>query len=334
MRRRHQRSVGETPAVVLVACCLLTVRVATAAGQRTVAEQTAQHPEPLPVEYLQVQGLRRAVRFYRPERLANRPALVLALHGSGGDGERFRRFTAAAFERAADKHGFLVAYPDALGGQWNDCRARAPYHEALAEIDEIAFLRAVIRHAQDAFGRDFAGVFAVGYSNGGHLVFRLAFEAPTDFVALAAIGAHLPALEERDCRPADTSVSILIASGTDDPINPWAGGDVRLPDGGTVGRVLSAEQTAAYVRGLSGATGEPEIAQHADRDANDGTRVETRRWVGQADHEIVLMITHGGGHTLPHPAARFPAEIVGRSSRDIDGADEVWKFFARQLRHD
>jgi polyhydroxybutyrate depolymerase len=334
MTRGNRRSVRAILAAVLVAYCLLTVEVLTATGRETAAEQNVRQPESLPVEYLQVQGLRRAVRFYRPERLAARPALVLVLHGSGGDGERFRHFTATAFEKVADRHGFLVAYPDALGGQWNDCRARAPYHEALVGIDEIAFLRAVVRRARDAVGRDLAGVFAVGYSNGGQLVFRLAFEAPTDFAALATIGAHLPVSKERDCRASDTPVSVLIASGTDDPINPWAGGDIRLPGGGSLGRVLSAEQTAAYFRALASVADEPEIIQHADHDTNDGTRVETRRWQGKGDREIVLMVIHGGGHTLPHPTAPFPIDVVGRTSRDIDGASAVWAFFARHLRRE
>jgi polyhydroxybutyrate depolymerase len=285
----------------------------------------------LPLEYLQVQGLRRAVRFYVPERLADRPAVVVVLHGGGGDGERFRLFTGAAFERLADIHGFIVAYPDALGGQWNGCRASAPYHHALAGIDEIAFLRAVVRRAQETAGRELGARFALGYSNGGHLVFRLAFEAPDDFLALAVIGAHLPVPEERDCRPAGTPVPLFIASGTEDPINPWAGGEVRLADGGTLGRVLSADATADYFRALARTTGGPTIDQLPDLDTSDGTRVETRRWAGAESREVVLMITHGGGHTLPHPAARFPVEIVGRTSRDIDGANEIWSFFARQM---
>lgn len=263
---------------IIIASFILPLETFTATGQEKGEDQSTQQFESLAVEPLQVQGLRRTVRFYRPDHIADRPALLLLLHGSGGDGKRFRRFTAAAFERAADRYGFLVAYPDALGAQWSDCRANAPYHDALAGIDEIAFLRAVVRRAHDIAERNFSGVFAVGYSNGGHLVFRLAFEAPEDFAALAAIGAHLPVSEERDCQSPDSPVSILIASGTNDPINPWAGGKVPIPSGGTLGRVLSAEQTASYFRTLAHLPDKPDIKWHTDRDKKDGTRVETRHW--------------------------------------------------------
>jgi polyhydroxybutyrate depolymerase len=232
----------------------------------------------------------------------------------------------------ADRHGFLVAYPDALGGQWNGCRVRAPYHAALVGIDEIAFLRAVVRRIKEISQRNLAGVFAVGYSNGGHLVFRLALEAPGDFDAFAAIGAHLPVAEERDCDSSDMPVPIFLVSGTEDPINPWAGGEVRPPSGRSLGHVLSAEATAQYFRTLAGVTNVPTIERHADRDAKDGVQVETRRWPARGRGEIVIMVMHGGGHTLPHPTARFPVDLVGRTSRDLDGASAIWDFFARHLR--
>lgn len=332
MTQEHRKSLILSRLTMSLA--LMTFGGHPGTAQETPTAQRTAPLEPLPVEYLQIQGLRRAVRFYRPADLADRPALVVVLHGGGGDGERFRFFTDGAFDRLADEHGFLLAYPDALGGQWNGCRARAPYHAALAGVDDITFLRAVVRRAQEMAGGNLAGVFAVGYSNGGHLVFRLALEAPGDFDALATIGANLPVPEERDCDSSDTPVSIFLVSGTEDPINPWAGGGVRPPGGGSLGRVLSAEATAEYFRALAGAPPAPRIQRRPDRDPEDGIQVETRRWGGTGRGEVMMMVTHGGGHTLPLPAARFPADLVGRTSRDLDGAAAIWDFFARHLRRD
>jgi polyhydroxybutyrate depolymerase len=324
--RQPRRTATRLFVPALVGFLLLTIGPPQTWGQDTAAGPSL---EPLSIESVRVQGLRRTVRFYRPEKLAERPALVLVLHGGGGDGGRFRLLTDGAFERLADEQGFLVAYPDALGGQWNGCRAGAPYHEALAGIDETAFLRAVVRRARDLCGRDLGGVFVVGYSNGGQLGLRLALEVPGDFGAFAVIGAHLPVLEQRDCHASGTPVSIFLVSGTNDPINPWRGGRVVAPGGESLGEVLSAEATAAYFHSLLGGADQPKIEQHADRDPGDGTRVETRRWVAEG-REVVLMIVHGGGHALPHPNARFPAALVGRTSRDVDGARVIWDFFARQ----
>lgn len=286
--------------------------------------------DPLPIEVVRFQGLSRSVRFYRPHHLSARPALVLALHGSGGNGERFRRLTDRAFERLADEHGFVVAYPDAVGGQWNDCRARAPYRAALAGIDDVGFLREIARRATDVAGRKLAGIFLVGYSNGGHLAFRAALTAPDEFQAFAAIGAHLPVDEELGCAPAEDPVSILLVSGTEDPINPFGGGEVHPPGGGSPGRVRSAEATARYFAELAGTPGEPVAELCPDKEADDGTRVETRRW-SAGRHGVELMVVHGGGHALPSPTGRFPEPVVGRTSRDLDGAAAIWRFFSRQM---
>lgn len=120
-------------------------------------------------------------------------------------------------------------------------------------------------------------------------------------------------------------------SGTDDAINPWAGGEVQPPGGVPLGHVVSAEATAAYFRGLAGIAGEPAVEQYPDRDTTDGAWVETRRWAAAGRAEVVMMVVHGGGHTLPHPTAPFPTNLVGRISRDIDGAKVIWSFFARHL---
>lgn len=282
--------------------------------------------EPLDRQTLIVQGLHRGVQFYRPSTLAERPALVVVLHGSGGDGDRIRSLTAGEFDACADEHGFLVAYPDALGRQWNDCRGQAPYHAALSGIDDIAFLREVVRHARALAERPLHGVFVAGFSNGGHMVFRLALEAPDFFDAYTAVAAHMPVREQRACAEASAPVSMLLASGTDDPINPWSGGSVVV-GGAVLADVVSGEDTAAFFTMLAGVATEPEIEHYADADG-DGVHVETRRWSGTHGVEVQWMITHGGGHTLPHPTAPFP-ETLGATSRDLNGIRLIWEFFER-----
>lgn len=286
---------------------------------------------PLPVEQIPVQGLTRAVRFYRPAAAAPQAPLVIALHGSGGDGERFRRLTNGAFERLADKHGFVIAYPDALGGHWRDCRARAPYQAALEGVDDVAFLRAVAKRGAGIAGGRPSAVFVVGYSNGGHLVFRLAAEAPDAYDGFAAVGAHLPVEDEFGCAEPRAPVSMFLVSGTEDPINPWGGGDVRLPSGAALGRVHSADATAAFFRQLAGIGDDaPVIHRHMDRDLSDGTTVEARRWTN-GGHEVVSLVVQRGGHVLPLPAGGFPEDMVGRTNRDVDAARLIWEFFERRM---
>lgn len=318
-------------AAAVLLTCLLAVDSGTRPGQWRASTPERLATRPLPVEQLEVQGLARTVRFYVPADIPDDPALIIALHGGGGDGARFRRLTNRAFESAAEEHGLVIAYPDGLGGHWNGCRSRAAYRPALAGVDDGAFLRAVVGRAEKIVRRELAGVFVVGYSNGGHLVFRLALETPAAFDAYAVIGASLPIPAQRGCRNSGKGVSILLVSGTHDPINPWEGGRVEAPGGAELGSVVSVRATISHFVRLAAPFAPPQVVRYEDRLPDDGTRVEARRWVSTGGTEVVWMIVRGAGHTLPHPEASFPASLTGATSRDIDGASEIWKFFARQL---
>lgn len=87
-------------------------------------------------------GRERTYRLYVPERGADdgsaRP-LVIALHGGGGDGKSFARVRRGGFHRLADRHGFLVAYPDAVEGHWNDGRGDRSRVSHREDVDDSAF---------------------------------------------------------------------------------------------------------------------------------------------------------------------------------------------------
>ncbi len=55
---------------------------------------------------------RRSYVLYVPQKLAERPALLVVLHSSQSNGERMRRDSGYRFDALADRDGFLVLYPD------------------------------------------------------------------------------------------------------------------------------------------------------------------------------------------------------------------------------
>ncbi|WP_252406503.1 hypothetical protein, partial [Acinetobacter pittii] len=76
--------------------------------------------------------------------------MLVVLHGSRGDGAQMRRISGYGFDRLAAQEGFLVAYPDGFEGHWNDCRKAASYSARLRDVDDVAFLRALVaRLAQE-----------------------------------------------------------------------------------------------------------------------------------------------------------------------------------------
>lgn len=278
---------------------------------------------------VQVGKLNRTYLYHAPKSLQANPPLVFVFHGGGIDAEKMREITAYEFERLADEHNFIVVYPNGFEKSWNGCRKRAPYPENLKNIDDPAFVRALIHHFRVEYGVDSSRVFAMGFSNGGHMVYRLALEMPNEFAAIAAVGANLPAEEDCDCLYSEKPVSVMIVNGTEDPINPFEGGEVKLPDGTNLGSVLSATATADYFRRLAGHHEKPAAHLYPDGDGNNATSAERLNWASGALPEVSLIKINGGGHTIPQNKFKLP-EIYGSTNTDINSLEEIWKFFARQ----
>ena len=273
-------------------------------------------------------GRTRTWHAYLPARRAPAPALVLVLHGSSGDWAQARGGYAYAFDELAETEPFIPVYPDGFEGHWNDCRKAGPYAANTLDVDDVGFLRALVARFAAEHGADRTRVFATGISNGGQMALRLALEAPELVRAAAPVVASLPAERNMDCKPAGRPVAVLIMNGSADPMNPWAGGDVALYGMfGNRGAVLSAEESIDYFRDLAGHVGAADITSLPDRDPNDGSTVELRRWSTPGKKPVVLYAIQNGGHNAPHPKLTLP-RLLGPTNHDISAAGEIWTFFA------
>lgn len=275
-------------------------------------------------------GHERRATIVHPHEPAEPPPLLLVLHGVGGDRDRIRAFTAGAFDRLAADEGVLVAYPEAFEGVWNDCRATGDSAARRAEIDDVAFLEAVIEFVRDSAGGELGGVFVAGYSNGGQMALRLALEAPELVDGVAMFGALLPVEDDCTCPIDGAPVPLMLVAGTDDPICPFDGGLVTPPAGPARGAVRSAHASATWLARRAGHSGPPAVVERPDSDPDDGCRLIEYRWSGGGGPEVTLLEVLGGGHALPLIGASFP-EPVGATAHDIDGALTIWAFCERQV---
>lgn len=116
-------------------------------------------------------------------------------------------------------------------------------------------------------------------------------------------------------------------NGTEDPFNPWRGGDVALRGvWGNRGPVLSTQDSGDYFLARAGLDSPPEVTRLPDRDSSDGSTVERSSWTAQDKPHVVLYAIKGGGHDVPHPAT-YGRRLLGHSNRDIHAANEIWAFF-------
>ncbi|MBI4854889.1 MAG: dienelactone hydrolase family protein [Acidobacteria bacterium] len=299
-------------------------------------------PKPLPPKLaaniqastIKVGNLERSYLFYIPKNLPANAPLILVFHASMQDGQAMRVSTVYEFERLADKENFVVVYPNGYKNNWNDCRKTASYPAKTMNIDDKAFVSSLIEKFSSEYKIDTKRVFATGYSNGGHLAFRLAMEMPDKIAAVAAIAASLPTPSNNDCEELNQPIPVMIINGTKDPINPYNGGEVTLYGFGSRGTVLSSSKSAEYFAKAYKAVDQPKMSTLPNQEQRDLTKVLRYEYqIGNPTQtKVVLYAVENGGHVVPQPFYNAP-KILGQTSQDINAPLEIWNFFAQQLPH-
>ena len=276
---------------------------------------------------IQVDGRERFYRTYVPQGLAKGAPLVLAMHGSGENGEQIRIDAGYAFDRLADERGFAVLYPNAYEGDWNACNIVGNYRANKLNVDDVGFLTGLVDKLIGEIGIDPHRVFATGVSRGGSMALRLALEAPSRFRAIAAVSANEPTPDNSKCKPVGPGTSVMIMSGTQDPLVPFDGGEDSLFGLAYIsGTVRSSRESGQYFADLNHIVGTPETKQTP---VADGVRVEQVLWHNDSRTQVELVAIHGGGHGMPQPYRRRP-RILGPSPKEPNGPEMIWAFFERQ----
>jgi polyhydroxybutyrate depolymerase len=273
-------------------------------------------------ESLSVGGRTRTYDVYVPTGLPKQAPLLIVLHGSTQNGRSIREFSGYEFDRLADADKFVVAYPDGHEGNWNDCRRAASYPARLLDIDDKGFMEAIVAHLATRLQIDPARVFVAGYSNGGHMAFRLALEVPDRFAGIGVISANLPADDNSICRASGRAVPLVIVNGTRDPINPYSGGNVSLFGFANRGAVVSSAASAARFAALF-----PQARETAQAARAEQADVEETAWEAEGARRVALYSVVGGGHVIPQPHYAAP-RILGRTDRRFNAPGAIWRFFA------
>lgn len=244
----------------------------------------------------------RDYRLFTPTSLpAGTPALVIVLHGGGGNAD-----TAAldSFEGLwndkADARQFFVVYPEAKlqtgevdQRNWNDCRAPAtafdgagrptdggmdPANPRYSDWDDVAFIDQLVdRFVSPPVGSGITAVdpnriFLVGASNGGMMTQRMAIQSPGRYRAFSSIVGHMPSLSE--CGSPDTTAlrasgrRMLFLYGESDPLMPPAGGYVG--NNVVLGGVTSASATITQWNTWWGVTASGSEVAQANPITTDG----------------------------------------------------------------
>ncbi len=250
--------------------------------------------------------------------------VVLAFHGGGSNARQMERY--ARFNNLAAKEGFLVVYPEAVDGNWNDGRGIEGVRAQQENIDDVKFVRTIVDRISREHKIDRTRIYCTGISNGAFMSHRLAAEASDLIAAIApVVGGMAPAMAKK-FHP-DHPVSILIIQGDSDPLVPIRGGMVWFFRRRKRGQVIPTEETVSlYVR-RNGNKGEPTVTT-LDRDEKDGTSVEIRKYPdGPGGVKTQVYIVRNGGHTWAGRPLYLPEMLIGKASQEFSTTDVIWEFF-------
>ena len=249
--------------------------------------------------------------------------VVIVLHGGGGTGKGMVRLT--EFNALADAENFIVVYPDGFEKHWNDGRG-VQWQSHVENTDDVGFISALIDHLSDELNIDSSRVYVTGISNGGMMSHRLGCELSQKIAAIAPVASNIPVNQASVWSPS-RPMPALIINGTEDPLERWEGGEIRLGKN-TYGVVLSVADTVEFWVEKNGCSPTPIITQLPDLDSADGTTVRTEAYGGCQDGaEVVLYAIEGGGHTWPGGFQYLPKSVIGRTCREFDASRVIWQFF-------
>jgi polyhydroxybutyrate depolymerase len=279
------------------------------------------------VETLNSGGHERSFQVVAPDLDGPLP-LVVVLHGGGGitDGaDAIRRTT--RFDEKAEEAGFIAVFPYALYANWNDGRTGDALRENRENIDDFAFIDAILDRVIETHDVDESQIYLTGASNGG--IFTLAMACHPVGARFAAIAPVIGSMAEgslESCDPADT-LPVLFINGDEDEFIPMEGGQVYR---GNRGQVEPVEDAVRFWAAQNGCDSEPSQAEQDDID--DGTSLVIDTFGGcRDDSEVKRILINGGGHTWPGQR-EWLSLFLGTVSKELNATDEVWRFLSRFSR--
>jgi polyhydroxybutyrate depolymerase len=213
----------------------------------------------------------------------------------------------------ADQSGFLVAYPDGLGGGWNagDCctETQPP------NVDDVQFTKDLLALIQGEYCIDPSRIYATGFSNGGFMSHLLACEMSDVFAAVAPVSGVL-GIDPSTCTP-PRAVPIEDFHGTADPVVPY--------DGGPALKLLppitfrSVPSTMDFWRSTDACLGSPTVTYQ------NGTASCTEWSDCNGPAQVELCTLTGEGHQWPGSSLVVPG--LGSGTTDVYATTRMVDFF-------
>ena len=242
--------------------------------------------------------------------------MLIALHGGGGDADFQASDDKYGLVSKSEQAGFIAVFPSGYSrfpsgilAAWNAgaCCGAAQKNN----VDDVGFIREMIRRIERQANIDRRSIFATGMSNGAMMSWRLACEAPE----IRAIAPVAGTDNTAGCKP-PRPVPVIEFHAADDDHVPFEGGIGVGPSRTDFASVPAtqakwvqidhADPTAKRVLTVAGAHCDLHLA------STGGAPIE-------------LCVTDSGGHSWPGGGAQQGRK---QPSMAISANDLMWSFFS------
>jgi polyhydroxybutyrate depolymerase len=240
---------------------------------------------------------------------ARRFPLIIVLHGSGATGETVRE--QSGMDSVAEVHRFLAAYPDASGelfglsSDWNAGECCGGAH--LDQVNDIAFLRAIIADVSSRLPVDPRRIYIAGFSDGARMAYRAGCDMASEVAAIAAVAGNLVSAR---CIPA-RQLPVIAFHGTADHEVPYNANALTPPARPVPTEARDLPPSVRFWMATDGCRNAEEfrIAPHVVK--SEGVHCAA---------DVVFYTLEGSGH-------RWPVDHSGGSADEISASALIADFF-------
>jgi polyhydroxybutyrate depolymerase len=222
--------------------------------------------------------------------------LVLDFHPIGGSASAWR--TGSPYPAVIDKEGVISAFPDGLTGPmgqaWNVVGCCVSQVNG-ADVDDVAFAKAIVADIEKVACIDTKRIYAVGFSMGGGMSNWLACKAPDVFAAAGPASFDLTKQNQDQCTPS-RPITVIEWRGKNDGVVAYAGGHSTLVSGMAID-FLGAVGTFQKWASIDGCTGNPS--------AEDSSGCQTYSQCS-ASVQVTLCTDANGGHEAANAGIVWP----------------------------
>ena len=277
------------------------------------------------------EGVEREYIIHVPENLNQDSPIVFVIHGYTGSAEGIAAYT--GMNNIAEREGFIAVYPQGtidsngntffnVGYEFNDD----------SPINDVSFIRELVRSVSQEFNLKRKKAFATGMSNGGDMSYLLACTSSDLFKAVAPVAGVLMKGLKDSCE-LTSPVPIFEIHGTADKISLFEG---DLNNEGGWGAYYDLPSTIDFFAERYQLTNKSVKQMTSKESGADYDIFFERHWSDDLEEEVWMYRIEDGRHVWPgiklnwwnNPLAWF---YFGSGNEDINASEEVWAFFKKYL---